>query len=208
MSRTNPTSRLSEETLIRNLQEGNGRAYEQAIKLYTPGMMAAARFYLDPETAEDIVQESWIAVTKAIATFEGRSGLSTWLHRIVVNRAKNHLRRPIREVGFETNDLLDSALAARFDQRGSWLTPPQYSFQESCEDLTENDDFIDCLQKNIDHLSDQQRSAVILYELHNYSSDEVCQILNITVSNLRVMVHRARQKVYTMVDHWHETGEC
>jgi RNA polymerase sigma-70 factor (ECF subfamily) len=171
-------------------------------------MIAAALFYLDPETAKDIVQETWITVTKAIASFEGRSGLSTWLHRIVVNKAKNHLRKPSREFGIEIEDLLDPDLAARFDSHGTWLAPPEASGQNDVESLIENDDLIDCLEGHINQLSDQQRSAIILYELHQQSAEEVCQILDITISNLRVLVHRARQKIFLMLDHWHESGEC
>lgn len=200
-------SRVHEDSLVLDLRAGDARAYERAVKLYTPGMMAAAGFYLDPETAKDIVQEAWITVTKAIMSFEGRSGLSTWLHRIVVNKAKNHLRKPEWQFGIEAEELTDPDLARRFNFHGTWLAPPEVSDQNDLQSLVENDDLIDCLERRINQLPEQQRSAVILYELHQQSAEEVCQILDITISNLRVMVHRARQKIFLMLDHWHESGE-
>lgn len=201
-------SRDLEDALVHGLRDGDSRAFDKAILDYTPGMIAAARFYVDPETAQDVVQEAWIKVTRAIASFEGRSCLSTWLHRIVVNQAKNHLRKPVRELGIETEELLDPDLASRFGFHGAWLTPPNWSDSGDLESLIENDDLIDCLDRHIDQLPDQQRSAVVLYELHQQSAEEVCQTLGISVSNLRVMVHRARQKILLMLERWHESGEC
>lgn len=197
-----------EASLVQQLKQGDERAYEQAIKYYTPGMIAAARFFLDPDTAEDIVQEAWVTVTKAIKSFEGRSGLSTWLHRIVVNKSLSHLRKPLRELSVEPENLLDPQLTDRFDTFGAWLPTNDSIIRNDLESQLENDELIGCIENFINQLPDQQRSAVILYDLHQQNPEEICQTLNINISNLRVIVHRARQKIFLMLERWHKSGKC
>ncbi len=75
-----------EEALITGLQAGNEADFQQAVRLYTPGMLAVARYFLDHANSEEVVQDCWVSVIGAIQKFEGRSGLKTWLHRIVANR--------------------------------------------------------------------------------------------------------------------------
>lgn len=74
--------------------------------------------------------------------------------------------------------------------------------------LMENGALNDCLDKHLSALPEQQRSAVMLYEAHQHKAEVVCNILDISASNLRVLVHRARQKIYLMVEDFQETGEC
>ena len=76
------THQSDDDILITGLKSGNQGAFREAVRLYTPGMMAVARFYLDHASAEEIVQDCWVTVIDAVQTFEGRSGLKTWLHRI------------------------------------------------------------------------------------------------------------------------------
>lgn len=197
-----------EDILINGLKSGNQAAFREAVRLYTPGMMAVARFYLDPATAEEIVQDCWVTVIDAIQKFEGRSGLKTWLHRIVANRAKNHLRKNKREVNADFSESLDPELAERFRPNGRWSTPPSLKFDEDAESLMENGALSDCLDQHLAGLPEAQRSALMLYEAHQHKSDDVCNILDVSASNLRVLLHRARQKIFLMVETFQETGEC
>jgi RNA polymerase sigma factor (sigma-70 family) len=202
------THQSGESLLIQGLQAGKEADYQKAVRLYTPGMMAVARFYLDNTSAEETVQDCWVTVIDAIQTFEGRSGLKTWLHRIVANRAKNHLRKHKREVSADFSDALDPELAERFAPNGRWATPPSLQSNESAEALMENGALSDCLDKHLSHLPETQRSALMLYEAHQHKSDEVCNILDVSASNFRVLLHRARQKIFLMVETFQETGEC
>lgn len=199
---------IDEATLIAGLKAGNESEYRQAVRLYSSGMLAVARFYLDNSSAEEVVQDCWVTVIDAIHKFEGRSGLKTWLHRIVANRAKNSLRRSKREVSTDFSDSLEPELAQRFGSNGRWSLPPRLRLDESAELLMENDALSDCLDKHLRALPETQRSALILYEAHQHKSEELCNILDVSPSNLRVLLHRARQKIFLVVETFQETGEC
>lgn len=197
-----------ENTLVQKLKSGDPQSYHEAVRAYTPGMLAVARFYLDRSGAEDVVQDCWITVIDAIQTFEGRSGLKTWLHRIVANRCKNRLRSAGREVAMDFSDNLDPDLANRFNASGHWELPPRLRFHETADSLMENGELSDCLNKHLSALPETQRSALMLYEAHQHKSDDICNILEVSASNLRVLLHRARQKIFLMVETFQETGEC
>lgn len=198
----------TETALIAQLQRGDPDAYKHAVRKYSPGMLAVARFYLDSANAEDVVQDCWVSVIDAIQKFEGRSGLKTWLHRIVANRCKNQLRKTRREVAADFSENLEPDLAARFNAKGRWELPPKLQFHESADALMENGALGDCLDKHLSALPETQRSALMLYEAHQHKSDDVCNILDVSASNLRVLLHRARQRIFLMVETFQETGEC
>jgi len=197
-----------EQALIEGLKAGRNDDYQEAVRTYTPGMLAVARFYLDPSSAEEIVQDCWVTVIDAIHKFEGRSGLKTWLHRIVANRCKNTLRSARREVPSDFSEALEPALSERFNAKGRWDLPPKLQFHDSADTLMENGALSDCLDKHLSALPETQRSALMLYEAHQHKSDDVCNILDVSASNLRVLLHRARQKIFLMVENFQETGEC
>jgi RNA polymerase sigma factor (sigma-70 family) len=197
-----------EELLIQGLKSGKETDFQKAVRLHTPGMMAVARFYLDNGSAEETVQDCWVTVIDAIHKFEGRSGLKTWLHRVVANRAKNHLRKHKREVSTDFSESLDPELASRFAPNGRWASPPSLKFNDSAEALMESRALGDCLDQHLSHLPEAQRSALMLYDAHQHKSEDVCNILDVSASNLRVLLHRARQKIFLMVETFQETGEC
>jgi len=198
----------TESSLIEDLKKGNATAYKHAVREYSPGMLAVARFYMDQSGAEEIVQDCWVTVIGAIQKFEGRSGLKTWLHRIVANRCKNKLRATNREVSTDFSENLDPELASRFKSNGRWSLPPKLIFHESADTLMENEALSDCLDKHLSTLPETQRSALMLYEAHQHKSEDVCNILDVSASNLRVLLHRGRQKIFLMVETFQETGEC
>ncbi|MFO8142543.1 MAG: RNA polymerase sigma factor [Marinobacter sp.] len=198
----------SEASLIEDLKKGNSLAYRKAVREYSPAMLSVARFYLDHSSAEEIVQDCWVTVIDAIQKFEGRSGLKTWLHRIVANRCKNKLRSSNRDVTTDFSENLDPELAGRFNSTGRWDLPPKLKFHESADTLMEKGALSDCLNKHLSALPESQRSALMLYEAHQHKSEDVCNILDVSASNLRVLLHRARQKIFLMVETFQETGEC
>lgn len=197
-----------EKEMIAQLQVGNRDAYQDAVRQFTPAMLAAARFYVGSDNAEDVVQDSWIKAIRAIHTFEGRASLKTWLSRIVVNNAKNTLRKSGREIALDFPESLDPELASRFGPNRHWTQPPTLTTQETAEQWLEQGALGDCLDKHLAALPEQQRSALMLFEAHQHKSDDVCNILEVSASNLRVLVHRARQRIFLMVEHFQETGEC
>lgn len=161
MASVNGTA-ADEDHLVAALKAGDQDAFHNAVRLYSPGMLAVARYYLDADSAQDVVQDTWVGVVDAIRTFEGRSGLKTWLFRIVANRCKNTLRRSRREVLSDFSDTLDPGLDARFEAGGRWALPPRLVFEEHAETLAEQDALSDCLDKHLSRLPEQQRCAVLL----------------------------------------------
>ena len=201
--------RLEEErALVGRLRAGEEAAFNLAVRQYSGRMLATARALVDRVTAEDMVQEAWVTVIDAIHGFEGRSSLSTWLCTIVANRARNRLRKASRETLTDFSEPLEPAIAGRFRADGHWRESPARWSTATVESLLESDALQDCIDRHIERLPDPLRSVLVLREMRQMESEQVCKLLDITNGNLRVTLHRARQRILTMVDGFRETGEC
>ena len=200
---------VSDETeLVGRLQKRESAAFHEAVQHYSGPMLATARSMLDPSTAEDVVQETWVAVVNAIDGFEGRSALKTWLCTITANRARNRLRKSNRETLTDFQAPLDPALESRFNEGGSWIQPTRPWGSESADELLSNEALKECLSKHIDALPETQRAVLMMRGIQGMEADEVCRILELSSANLRVSLHRARQKIFGMIENFRETGEC
>jgi len=199
----------SQAALVDAMRAGNEAAFSQAVHRYTPAMLSAIRGLCDPSTAEDVVQESWLIVIRAINGFEGRATLKTWLCSIAVNEARQRLRKKKREISESDIDATSGpSLEGRFGAGGGWLFPPTAWAADTLEGLIERDSLQHCLEKHIAALGEDQRSVLMLRDLQQMPFEEICNILQLSHSNTRVVLHRARQRIFTMVDHFMETGEC
>ncbi len=197
-----------ETQLIERLKRREQSAFHEAVRQYSGVMTATARTMLDPSTAEDVVQETWVAVVAAIDGFEGRSALKTWLCTIAANRARNRLRRSNRETLTDFGGPLEPDLEARFNEGGSWIQPARPWGSEAGDQLMENEALQDCLNKHINALPETQKAVLTMRELEDFSPDDICRILELSSSNFRVSLHRARQRLFTMIEGFRETGEC
>ncbi|MFE8070979.1 sigma-70 family RNA polymerase sigma factor [Marinobacteraceae bacterium S3BR75-40.1] len=198
----------AERQLVEGLRARQESAYARAVREYSGAMLGAAAAFVDRATAEDVVQEAWLAVVDAIDGFQGRSSLKTWLCTIVANRARNRLRSQKRESSLEALDeALDGTLKDRFNKRGHWSEPPT-TWNDEVQEMLENEVLKDCLDKHIQRLPETQRSILMLRELQQFGAEDVCNMLGISHANLRTGLHRARQRIMGMVDHFQETGEC
>jgi RNA polymerase sigma-70 factor (ECF subfamily) len=177
-------------------------------------MLRVARGYVaSAEVAEDVVQETWIAVLQGIDGFEGRSTLRTWLFRILVNIAK---KRGVRD----RHDF-DAALAAyagsaavdpaRFLPASSpedphhWATPPT-SWPVTPEGSVLGAEVLDVAGRELEHLPDRQRIVVVLRDVLGYDAEEVSAMLSITPANQRVLLHRGRAHVRQALEDYLGTG--
>ena len=197
-----------EQQLIDKLRQRDSTAFHEAVQRFSGAMLATARSMLDPATAEDVVQETWVAVIDAIDGFEGRSALKSWLCTITANRARNRLRRSKRETLTDFQAPLDPALETRFNEGGGWAQPTRPWGSESADDLLANEALKHCLDKHYEALPETQRAVLMMREIQQMESQEICRILGLSDSNLRVTLHRARQKLFTMIEGFRETGEC
>ena len=199
---------LSEDALISELRNRNEAAFHQAVKHYSGSMLATARTMLDRAAAEDVVQEAWLSVMHAIDGFEGRSSLKGWLCRITANKARNHLRKHRRETVQEDFSALEADLESRFSPNGHWSNPFQGAQSSTPTDNLEAKVMDECLHKHLGLMPGDHSAALMLIQQTEMPREDVASLLGVSEGNVRVMVHRARQKLVLMIDRLRETGEC
>lgn len=187
-------ARLSDETLIDSVLSGQEEAFVTLVDRYQRPLLRLARaFVRDDALAEDVVQDTWIGVLKGVERFERRSSFKTWLFRVLVNRAKT---RGVKEDRYQplTQDEDDSTLAGRFDETGQWRQPPGV-WTVTPERLALSDEIRSIVAEALDDLPPLQRSVVTLRDIQQLDSKEVCNILEISETNQRVLLHRGRTRV-------------
>lgn len=198
---------LSEEQILAELLDGNEQVFEQVFSQYHGAMQSVAYAIAGPIIAEEVVQEAWVSALKALPKFEGRSSLKSWLIRIVANEAKTRRRKENRSVSLEA--IQDSwATDPRFTENSHWKNPSSQWHGDTPEQLLVANELKDCIEKNLAKLPEKQLAAIRLRESAGLSMDELCNILEVSTSNVRVLLHRARDKVLKVVDHFEMTGEC
>ena len=203
---------IDESALLARLLAGEKQAFELLVRQYHQPMQYVAQAIIGEAQAEESVQEAWISVMRNLAEFQGRSSLKTWLFTIVANEAKSRLRKHRttqgrREVALDEQPggLLDSG---RWQKDGHWLEAPAAWHDNSPEMLLSHEEFRHCLDKTLAQLPEDQKAALTLRDYQGLELEDICNILGLTASNIRVLVHRARLKVYGMVEHFEETGKC
>ena len=196
------------DALLPRLRAGDEESFRALVARYHGSLLNVARSLLREGEAEEAVQEAWISAYRHIARFEGRSSLRTWLTRIVINEAKMRLRKAGREIILDLTSAEPEPLADRFDDTGHWAAVPQQWDAQSPEQLLEKRDLIDCLRRTMARLPTNQRLVLELRDLQGEELEAICNMLAISASNVRVLLHRARTRLFGTVDHYQETGEC
>lgn len=202
-----PQADLESPDFIERLRQDDRAAFGQLVKAHHNRLLATARSMLNNADAEEAVQDAWIAAHRAISKFEGRSQLRTWLTRIVINQARMMLRKSGRELHFDPSDEQD-ALAHRFREGGHWQQAPLQWELAGPDALLTRDELRHCLGKCLERMPDNQRLVLELRDLQGMEFDDICNMLDISASNVRVLLHRARARLFELVDHFQETGEC
>ena len=201
---------VEQEELLAGLIHGDSTAFRRAVALYSPQMLATARRIVGSADAEDLVQEAWITVYNKIDSFEGRSKLSTWLCQIVSNRALSSLRQKTQKIKQQSVsiDAPPDPSSDWFDAQEHWASRPGLWNPGTPEELLNARELQKCLNKHLDKMPDNQRQILMLRDTHEKSFDEICNALDLSASNVRVLLHRGRLKLMGMVDHFQETGTC
>ena len=197
--------------LVSRAREGDEEAFAALVRRYSPALMRLARMYVSSgAVAEEVVQDTWLGVLRGLERFEGRSSFRTWLFRILVNRAKTSGVREHRSVPFASLGPAAGAEAdeggatvdpSRFAQDGAWATPPR-RWEDEPELALESAEALHIVQEAIDRLPERQRIVITLRDLEGLSSDEVRNALDLTETNQRVLLHRARAKVRAALEDW------
>jgi len=193
---------MNETELIQALLDGKEDAFRQAVKDYQPSMMQVARALVGPAIADEVVQEAWVSVIKALPGFQARASLKTWILRIVSNGAKTRLRKESRIQA--RGDLADleqiASMSERFNNNGHWQHGPGNWSLDEPDALIGVDELKTLISKSLDQLPEIQRSVFILREQHGLDMEEICKILDISASNSRVLLHRARLRLWQAIE--------
>lgn len=198
--------RGKDRRLVERLLAGDEREFERLVgKLHGALVRLARAFASAPGAAEEVAQETWLAVLRGLSGFEGRSSLKTWIFRILVNQARTRGVRNGRSVTFsELADPDEGATPAedptRFSPSGQWLRPPEPWDVRTPEDILLRDEAVTALRQAIDALPPSQRAVVMLRDIEGLSSDEVCSILQISETNQRVLLHRGRSRLRRVLE--------
>ena len=201
---TGPTSSSEDLSLLERLRAGDETAFMELVDQLQPAMLRVARMYVSTTAvAEEVVQDAWVGVLRGLPGFEGRSSLRTWIFRILTNIAKTRGQREGRRLPFASlaGDDLDAPAveASRFDppegsSRGRWSTLPD-DWTGVPEDRLLGHETLDVIGRAIASLPPMQAEVIRLRDALGWTSEEVRNALDLTETNQRVLLHRARAKV-------------
>lgn len=195
--------------LLSRLLVGDQQAFRTLVAAYQGAMRAVAIAIVGSAHADEVVQDAWFAAVRNLDGFQRRSSLKTWLLTITANTAKSRLRKTRRDISLDDLPSPHGSIDdSRFAADGHWSPAPLAWHEDSPEALLTEDELRECLEKTLLSLSDLQRSVLLLRERQGLELEEICNLLEVSLSNVRVLLHRARLKVFATVEHFEETGEC
>jgi RNA polymerase sigma-70 factor (ECF subfamily) len=201
--------------LIRALRGRDEAAFAALVDQYHGSLVRLAMVYVSSRAvAEDVVQETWIGVLQGIDRFEGRSAFRTWLFRILTNQAKRRGERESRSVPFsalapaqsEENDPAvdpERFLPDGHRYAGHWTAFPR-DWQQTPEERLLSAETRDFVRQAIEALPPNQRLVITMRDVEGWPAEEVCNVLAISETNQRVLLHRARSKVRRALERYLE----
>jgi RNA polymerase sigma-70 factor (ECF subfamily) len=184
---------------------------------YEASMLRIARMYVSTRTvAEEVVQDAWLGVLRGLDRFEGRSSLRTWIFRILVNIAKTRGQREARSVPFSSvwapdDDAPPAVEPDRFLPEDHLRWPRHWAYEPSSwetvpEDRLLSKETLAVVAAAIEALPPNQRAVIRMRDVLGWSSEEVRNALDVSETNQRVLLHRARAKVRRALEGYLEEG--
>jgi RNA polymerase sigma-70 factor (ECF subfamily) len=179
--------------LLARVRAGDEQAFVLLVSRHHAAMLRiACSFVSSTAVAEEVVQDTWLGVLRGLDGFAGRSTFKTWLMRILVNRARSTGVREHRSVA--VGDAGPAVDRARFDASGAWMSPPQHWIEDS-DDRMLAEALTGRIQTSLGELPARQREVVMLRDIDGMSGQEVCEVLDISDANQRVLLHRGRSRL-------------
>jgi RNA polymerase sigma-70 factor (ECF subfamily) len=176
--------------LVDRLRAGDESAFVVLVGLYQPRMLRLAEATVGSRAvAEEVTQDTWLAVLRGVERFEGRSSLKTWLFHILLNRARTAATREQR-AGRPDEAIIED----RFDKSGAWAAPPE-PWTDRVDDRLVAEHLATRVQKLLPELPDSQRQAVMLRDVEGLPPGEVAGIIGVSDANQRVLLHRGRARL-------------
>ncbi len=203
-----------EGVLLARLRQGDEGAFDELVTRHHSTLIRMALAYVaDREVAEEVVQDTWMAVIDGLSRFEGRSSLRTWVVGIMIHKAKDRGVREKRHVNFSSFEFVDddndqAVDPSRFHQSGEWAGhwafPPQPWDDQTPETLLASQQAVTAMNRAIEALPQTLKDVLILRDVEGVEAKEACDILRITETNLYVRLHRARERVRQAVESYLE----
>lgn len=206
-----PAADGSEVAVVAALRAGDEDAFRALVRRHHAALVRVATTMVDSRAvAEEVVQETWLAVIKGIDGFEGRSSLRTWIFRILVNQARRRGAKEARAipVSFLAGNpegagghAVDQARFVPDGQRwaGHWCEPPAPWTDLPAERFSSKET-VAAAASAINELPGRQREVVALRDIEGLSGQEVCELLGLSEGNQRVLLHRGRSRVRSMLE--------
>ena len=199
--------------LIEKIRNGNEAAFAELVERHHAAMVRLARSYISSAQAEEVVQDTWIAVLKGVQHFKGRSTFKTWLFRVVINRAISEAAREARANRLHVRSDSDGPealteawhfYAADHARAGNWLVSPR---PWSPEERLLTRETLAFVEATIESLPDLQRRVITLRDVEGWTAIEACDLLGITEGHQRVVLHRARIKLRNALEEFFSAKE-
>ncbi|MBI5494866.1 MAG: sigma-70 family RNA polymerase sigma factor [Deltaproteobacteria bacterium] len=194
---------MDEAVLLERLRRGDEAAFSHLVERHHRPLLRLARSFVSSQAvAEEVVQDTWVAVITGLPTFEARSSLKTWIFRILANRARTRGVREGRSVPFSSlsGDDEPAVDASRFSANGMWSRPPEAWDGNAPDTILMNGEAMRSLSRAMEELPPAQAAVVTLRDVAGMDSAEVCSVLEISETNQRVLLHRARSKLRRVLE--------
>lgn len=197
---------FDDPAFLARLRAGDSRAFDRLVRRYHPTLVGVASTVIGSRAqAEEVVQDTWIAVLNGIGNFEGRSSLSTWLFSIVMNRARTRVVREGRMVALPA--VLDGSQpgeravpASDFRSDGHWAETPLLWDELDPERIIGGRQLWQHVLAVLETLPAGQKTVLVMRDMEGQSAEDACELLGISAENQRVMLHRARGRVRKAID--------
>lgn len=177
---------MKDSELVERLRGGDESAFAELVSLYQSRLVRFAEATVGSRAvAEEVAQDTWLAVMRGVERFEGRSSFQTWLFRILLNRARSAIGKEQRA------GRPDERVEEQFDRSGAWATPP-VPWSDRVDDQIAAEELAARVRDLLPHLPDHQRQVVILRDIDGVSAEDVASLLGISDGNQRVLLHRGR----------------
>ena len=207
---TGPSLWQEEQLLIARLRNGDAGAFDALVSKHHSALIRMALGHVaDREVAEEVVQDTWMAVIEGLTRYDGRSSLRTWIFGILIHKAKDRGVREKRHTTFsdfeskddEHDEMVDPSRFQRSGEwAGHWAFPPQPWDNQTPEKLLASQQAVNAMNKAIESLPRTLKEVLILRDIEGIEAKEACELLKITETNLYVRLHRARERVRRAVE--------
>jgi RNA polymerase sigma-70 factor (ECF subfamily) len=182
--------------LVRRVQQGDKKAFDALVKKYQHKIAQLINRYIkDPHEALDVSQDAFIKAYRALPNFRGESAFYTWMYRIAINTAKNHIAMRSRH---SSDDEVDIEEAEQFESAALLRE------QDTPEGLVLSEELARVIQRGLDELPEELRTALSLREFHGYSYDDIAKIMKCPVGTVRSRIFRARDAIDKRLQYLHE----